>query len=528
MADFSRRDLGAFMLPLGAIALLAALIYVVSTLLFIAGSYTATGEVISVQTQGSARYPLVEFVDVRGQAVQINTLRELPFLQYAPGERVALRYRPGNPLGARRAGLLYLFGPALACLLAGGALAAAGNRMSPQLLLAVRETLGLQRDQSTAAFGGEPAEDAAPYTPPSINAGQEARARAVPVHRMRELQNDPNLFGVLKPLVDDPKVNDIIVSHYGQVAVRRGHKIERAPLAFESQAALESYIDRLLLAAGATYSVAKPIADAALGPLGRIHVVHSVLSENGPYLTIRLSRFNQVKEADLIGFGMAPAEIFSYLKTLVLGGQTLLVAGEVGTGKTTLLRALASAIPAHQAILVIEDTPEIKIEHPQVRYIRTREANIEGIGRIPPSECIWAGLRMSMDHIIFGEIREPEAAEAFIDVCVSGHPGLSTIHARNANDAVNRLRLLLARRQPGISTEALNGQIATAVQAIVYTGVCRRSGRLRVMDVLELAPSPDGGLRRQEMFRYDQESSATRWQSSNSQSFFAAAAAPVR
>ena len=72
---------------------------------------------------------------------------------------------------------------------------------------------------------------------------------------------------------------------------------------------------------------------------------------------------------------------------------------------------------------------------------------MDGEGRVPPAYCIRAGMRMAMNRIIFGEIRDAEAAEAFVDVCSSGHPGLSTIHARSASDALTRLELFLGRSQ---------------------------------------------------------------------------------
>ena len=105
------------------------------------------------------------------------------------------------------------------------------------------------------------------------------------------------------------------------------------------------------------------------------------------------------------------------------------------------LPEVAATVPEDESILVIEDTPEIRLEHPHVRYVATREANTDGAGRVTPSECIRAGMRMAMNRIIFGEIRDAEAAEAFIDVCASGHPGLSTIHGRSAIEAVARLEL---------------------------------------------------------------------------------------
>ena len=118
---------------------------------------------------------------------------------------------------------------------------------------------------------------------------------------------------------------------------------------------------------------------------------------------------------------------------------------------------------------------------------------------------------MAMNRIIFGEMRDAEAAEAFIDVCASGHPGLSTIHARSASEAVARLELFLGRAQRGVSRQVLSEQIATAVQVIVYVDVCRETGRRRIMEVKEIGPVADGVLRQRDIFQYQLQSGLPSW-----------------
>ena len=318
-------------------------------------------------------------------------------------------------------------------------------------------------------------------------------------------------FGLLQDLVDCPDVSDIIVTHFAKIDVQRSRKNCSTELSFPNQDSYESFVERLLQRAGATYSTKKPIADGMIGGLARVHAVHSSLCEAGPYLTIRLNRFSSVQIADLVGSGLAPEPVFDYLRGIIRSGSTIFVAGEVGTGKTTLIRALAASIPRDQSILVIEDTPEIQLEHPHVRYLRTREANSDGAGRIAPSECIRAGMRMAMNRIIFGEIRDAEAAEAFIDVCASGHPGLSTIHAKSSQDAVARLELFLGRAQKGVAKIVLTEQVATAVQVIVHIDICRETGRRRVMEVREIGPVADNTLRQREMFRYQVTDGIPMW-----------------
>jgi len=316
------------------------------------------------------------------------------------------------------------------------------------------------------------------------------------------LERSQREFGILQELVDDPKTSDIIVSNFARVDVQQGRRNLSTDLSFPDADSYEAFVERLLQKAGSTYSTAKPIADGMIGNYARIHVVHKCLCESGPYLTIRINRFPSVALEDLQRFGLAPRQVFQYLRGMVASGQTVLVVGEVGTGKTTLIRALASSMPAQDSILVIEDTPEIVLEHPHVRYVYTREANTDGAGRVSPAECIRAGMRMAMNRIIFGEMRDAEAAEAFIDVCASGHPGLSTIHARNASEAISRLELFLGRAQKGVTRQVVYDQIAKSVQAIVFLDLCRQTNSRRIMEVKEIGPVAEGVIRQRDMFEY--------------------------
>jgi Flp pilus assembly CpaF family ATPase len=109
---------------------------------------------------------------------------------------------------------------------------------------------------------------------------------------------------------------------------------------------------------------------------------------------------------------------------------------------------------------------------------------------------------MAMNRVIFGEIRDAEAAEAFVDVCASGHPGLSTLHGRSVGDAVTRLELFLSRAQRNADRALLGAQVATAVQVVVVADVCKFTGTRRVCEVRELGPVADGVLRQREIFSY--------------------------
>ena len=137
-----------------------------------------------------------------------------------------------------------------------------------------------------------------------------------------------------------------------------------------------------------------------------------------------------------------------------------------------------------------------------MRTLLTREANTEGVGRITPAQAIRAGMRMAMNRVILGEMRDADAAEAFIDVCASGHPGFSTIHARSAKDAIGRLELFLARAQPSVDVGAIRKQIANAVAIVVYLAVDRRDQKRRIAEIVEIHPTTDNVIQISPIFRY--------------------------
>lgn len=328
---------------------------------------------------------------------------------------------------------------------------------------------------------------------------------------LSHLENDAHTFGILQPLIDDSKISDIVVTGPAKISVQQGRKSLKTQLRFAGQRAYEAYVERLLQRAGTAYSTKQPIADGMVGALVRVHAVHKSLCDGGPYLTIRINRFTSVTLDDLERAGLAPRVVFDYLRSIIGISRTVMIVGEVGTGKTTLARALAGTIPNDESVLVIEDTPEIRLDHPHVRYMTTREENFEGVGRVSPAQCIRAGMRMAMNRIIFGEIRDAEAAEAFVDVCASGHSGLSTLHGRSVGDAVTRLELFLARVQKNADRELLGAQVATAVQVMVVVDVCKQTGIRRIVEVRELGPVADGILRQREIFVYRPERAIPRW-----------------
>lgn len=312
-------------------------------------------------------------------------------------------------------------------------------------------------------------------------------------------------YDVLNSLVENPDVNDIIVRCFNDISIQVGRKNVQTDLRFADQSAYKSFVENLLKRAGKSCTVATPVVDAAVDRNIRACVTHESFSPpgSGPMLTLRISRHKHISADALVQLELAPRLVMDYLTALVQEGScTLLIAGEVGTGKTTLVRALTQRVNDDEAVLIIEDTHELVLERRFVRTLLTREANTEGAGRISPAQAIRTGMRLAMNRVVLGEMRDGEAAEAFVDVCSSGHAGMSTIHARSARDALSRLELFLSRAQGMVPIETIRRQIANAVSLVVYLGVDKNEKKRRVLEVVELCSGGDGVIQLAPIFCY--------------------------
>lgn len=338
------------------------------------------------------------------------------------------------------------------------------------------------------------------------------RERRATLHALRTSLDH---YDLLTPLIENEAVNDIIVSRYDDISVQIGRKNVQTDLRFASHDSYKAFLEQLLKRAGKACTLATPVIDAAIDPHIRLCVTHESFSPKGqgPTLTLRISRHEVLGSDQLLESGMLPEVVLEYLRAIVRSGAaTLLIAGEVGTGKTTLLRALAHSLPEDDAILVIEDTHEIHLDRPFTRTLLIREANTEGAGKITHADAIRAGMRMAMNRMILGEMRDAAAAEAFIDCSSSGHPGMSTIHARSARDALNRLELFLMRAQPGVGVEVVRRLIAQAVSVVVHVGLDTATRRRRVLQVVEVATSADGQIQLSPLFSFHRQHQRAVWQ----------------
>ena len=327
------------------------------------------------------------------------------------------------------------------------------------------------------------------------------------------LQKDLMGWGVLQPLVDNREVTDIHVYDYQTVVLQRGKQSETTGLHWPNHQAYVAFIDRLLMRLGKSLTTQQHTVDASFPNGIRICAIHeSVCGARGPLLCIRVPRMMEVALDNLITYGVAPPLIVKYLASLTKSGlATTMIAGETGTGKTTLMKCLSTQFGPEESIIAVEDTPELNFSHPYYRSLVSRPANTEGIGEVTLQEHIKTTLRMTPTRVILGEMRTPYAAEAFLESAQTGHVGMSTVHARNARETLVRLESLLGRAQKSVSVDIIRQQIALAVDCVIWLFREKGSGKPRIGEIIEVGHFVEGVIQVRPMFRLVQTGEKPLW-----------------
>lgn len=292
-------------------------------------------------------------------------------------------------------------------------------------------------------------------------------------------------LGRLETLLDDPSVTEVLVNGPGSVWVERQGRLQVAPITMD-RAAIERVIERILTPLGLRCDRSSPVVDARLPDGSRLHAVVPPVAVDGPYLTVR--RF-AARPLPLEAFG-GDDTLTSLLDWAVRAGWNLLVSGGTSSGKTTLLNALATRIPARERVVTIEETAELRLPLEHVVRLEARPANAEGAGSVTVEDLVKAALRMRPDRLVVGEVRGSEALH-MVDALNTGHEGsLSTIHANTPVDALERLGALAGRGGDAGRSYACS-QLHRSVDAVIQLSRAV-SGQRRIDEVAEVVAAAPG------------------------------------
>jgi pilus assembly protein CpaF len=304
------------------------------------------------------------------------------------------------------------------------------------------------------------------------------------------------VLGPLQPFLDDPDVEEIWINAPDRVFVaRRG--VSELTTTILTAGEVQDLVERMLAGSGRRVDVSSPFCDAALPDGSRLHVVIPDITRTHWSVNIRRFRLRAASLDQLVSLGTLSWASARFLEACVLAGLNLVVAGGTQAGKTTMLGCLVTAVPPRERIVSCEEVFEIAAPAPDWVAMQCRQPSLDGSGEVTLRRLVVEALRMRPDRIVVGEVRAAEAMDLLIALN-AGLPGMATVHASSAREAVTKLCTLPLLAGPNVSSSFVVPTVANAVDVVVHlrkdpsgarrvTEIAALTGRVE-QETVEVAP----------------------------------------
>src|SRR5881394_2405011 len=308
-----------------------------------------------------------------------------------------------------------------------------------------------------------------------------------------EIADDILGHGPLERLLADESVTEIMVNGPYEIWIERAGRISPTDVVFNDEWHLRRIINKMVAQVGRRIDESSPMVDARLPDGSRVNAVIPPLSLSGPLITIRKFSRKRLTLDDMIKLGTLSQETVEFLQRCIKAQLNMLISGGTGSGKTTLMNALSTAIPNEERIVTIEDAAELRLNQDHVLRLESRPKDLGGENEIPIRALVRNSLRMRPDRIIVGEVRGGEALD-MLQAMNTGHDGsMSTLHANSARDAITRLETLVLLAGSELPSRAIRGQISSAINIVVQTERLRGGGR-KIVSVAEVFGLHEGEI----------------------------------
>ncbi|WP_341242768.1 ATPase, T2SS/T4P/T4SS family [uncultured Nocardioides sp.] len=288
-------------------------------------------------------------------------------------------------------------------------------------------------------------------------------------------------FGALQPLLDDPTVEEVWINDPSRVFVARNGRHELTNLML-TQAQVAELVERMLKSSGRRIDMSRPFVDAMLPEGHRLHVVLEGISRGFSAVNIRKFVLRAARLDDLVELGSLTPQAAAFLHASVRAGLNILVSGGTQAGKTTMLNCLAAAIPGSERVISAEEVFELRFPHPDWVPLQTRQAGLEGTGEIRLRDLVKETLRMRPSRVIVGEVRAEECLDLVLALN-SGLPGMCTLHANSAREALVKMCTLPLLAGENLGSRFVVPTVASSVDLVVHLGLDHR-GRRHVEEIV--------------------------------------------
>ena len=298
-------------------------------------------------------------------------------------------------------------------------------------------------------------------------------------------------FGPLQPFFDDPSIEEIWINAPNKVFVARHGVAELTTVAL-ADTEVRDLVERMLQSSGRRVDLSSPFVDASLPDGSRLHVVIPDVTQKHWAVNVRKFSSRIRDLMTLVELGSLTNQSAEFLHMSVRAGANILVSGATQSGKTTMLGALLSAALPSERVVTVEETFELDLAAPDHVAMQCRQPSLEGTGEISLRRLIKEALRMRPDRLVVGEVREAESLDLLIALN-SGLPGMSSIHANSARDALAKLSTLPLLAGRNIDSAFVVPTVASCIDLVVHCEIAR-GGKRRIVEIVAPSGQVSGSL----------------------------------
>ncbi len=302
-----------------------------------------------------------------------------------------------------------------------------------------------------------------------------------PVGLAQQIEHEMAGFGPLQALFADDSVEEIWWNEPSRIWCARRGRSELTTIVLNEGLARD-LVERMLVSSGRRVDVSSPFVDAVLADGSRLHVAIPDVTRGHWVVNIRKHVAPAARLDDLVALGSLTPAAAAFLHAAVVVGLNIVVAGGTQAGKTTLLGCLLNSVPAVERIITCEEVFELRLDRPDWVAMQTRQAGLEGTGEITLRRLVIEALRMRPHRLVVGEVRQAEALDLLIALN-SGMPGMTSVHANSARDALSKLSILPMLAGENVTGSFVVPTIASSVDLVVHAQTTG-NGHRRVREII--------------------------------------------
>lgn len=307
-------------------------------------------------------------------------------------------------------------------------------------------------------------------------------------------------WGPLDALLLDSSVSEIMINEFDQIWIEQKGQVTRYHDRFATKLSFQNFLYRLLSEVKKVLNVEHPVVEGVYKNF-RVQIIGPELAAGSFKICIRRQALSPWTLDQLLEVDWCDAVGAKCLRDIIKDKKNFLVIGGTGTGKTSVLGALAQELPPNERVIYIEDTPELKLSNPVSLKLLTREKLNGSYPAYTQSDLIRSALRLRPDRLVMGEMRGPEAKD-FLMALSTGHDGsFGSLHAQSPAQALLRLEMLIQLGAPFWGLSAIRRLIQISLHYIIVVGR-QSSGHRALQSIYRVASLEENGFTLEACYRF--------------------------